>query len=79
MRAAFESRPRLARLRVEVTLFRVGRDGVNRRKGSKVCAVADTLGHVLMPRVTFTDEQDRAQVERLAQEVHGAAVDSVTA
>jgi transposase len=41
---------------------RAGYDGAKRRKGSKVHAAVDTLGHLLA-------EQDRAQVERLAKDV----------
>jgi hypothetical protein len=44
-------------------------DGAKRRKGSKVHAAEDTLGHLLTLYVTPADEQDRAQVERLAEEV----------
>lgn len=48
---------------------RAGYDGAKRRKGSKVHAAVDTLGHLLALHVTAADEQDRAQVERLAAEV----------
>jgi hypothetical protein len=37
-------------------------DSVKPRKGSKVHAAVDTLGHLLALRVTAADEQDRAQV-----------------
>lgn len=56
---------------------RTGYDGAKRRKGSKVHAVVDTLGHLLALRVTPADEQDRAQVERLARQVQEATGDSV--
>ncbi len=46
-----------------------GYDGAKRRKGSKVHAAVDTLGHLLALYVTAASEQDRAQVERLAAEV----------
>jgi hypothetical protein len=46
---------------------RAGYDGAKRRKGSKVHAAVDTLGHLLALHVTPADEQDRAQVEQLAQ------------
>jgi transposase len=48
---------------------RAGYDGAKRRKGSKVHAAVDTLGHLLALHVTAATEQDRAQVERLAEEV----------
>lgn len=41
---------------------RGGYDGAKPRKGSKVHAAVDTLGHLLALRVTAADEQDRAQV-----------------
>jgi transposase len=48
---------------------RAGYDGAKRRKGSKVHAAVDTLGHLLALHVTAADQQDRAQLERLAAEV----------
>jgi transposase len=48
---------------------RGGYDGAKRRKGSKVHAAVDTLGHLLALQVTAADEQDRAQVEKLAETV----------
>lgn len=48
---------------------RGGYDGAKRRKGSKVHAAVDTLGHLLALHVTAADEQDRAQVETLAETV----------
>lgn len=48
---------------------RAGYDGAKRRKGSKVHAVVDTLGHLLTLHVTAADAQDRAQVETLAEAV----------
>lgn len=48
---------------------RAGFDGHKKRKGSKVHAAVDTLGHLLALRVTAADEQDRAQVAELAQAV----------
>src|SRR5258708_6932242 len=44
-------------------------DGAKRRKGSKVHAAVDTLGHLLALRVTPAHEQDRAQVGELASQV----------
>src|SRR5487761_817230 len=48
---------------------RAGYDGAKRRKGSKVHAAVDTLGHLLALHVTAASEQDRAQVELLAEQV----------
>ena len=48
---------------------RAGYDGAKRRKGSKVHAAVDTLGHLLALHVTAADQQDRAQVEILAEAV----------
>src|SRR5229473_2637324 len=56
---------------------RAGYDGAKRRKGSKVHAAVDTLGHLLALRVTAANEQDRAQVEKLAQEVQRITGDHV--
>jgi transposase len=52
---------------------RAGYDGAKRRKGAKVHAAVDTLGHLLALHVTPANEQDRAQVAQLA-----AAVQTVT-
>ena len=51
---------------------RAGYDGAKRRKGSKTHMAVDTLGHLLALYVTPADEQDRAQVEQLAQDVQAA-------
>jgi hypothetical protein len=51
---------------------RAGYDGARRRKGSKVHLAVHTLGHLLALPVTAADEQDRAQVEQLAQQVQEA-------
>jgi transposase len=48
---------------------RAGYDGYKRRKGSKVHAAVDTLGHLLALHVTPANEQDRAQVAELAEQV----------
>jgi transposase len=40
---------------------RAGYDGAKRRKGSKVHAAVDTLGHLLALHVTAASEQDRAR------------------
>ena len=57
---------------------RAGYDGAKRKKGSKVHAAVDTLGHLLALHVTPANEQDREQVEKLAaavQEVTGESVE----
>lgn len=48
---------------------RAGYDGGKRKKGSKVHIAVDTLGQLLALHVTPANEQDRAQVEVLAQQV----------
>jgi len=48
---------------------RAGYDGAKRRKGAKVHAAVDTLGHLLALHVTPANEQDRAQVAVLATAV----------
>lgn len=56
---------------------RAGYDGAKRRKGSKVHLAVDTLGHLLALHVTAADEQDRAQVALLAEQVQEATGYSV--
>ena len=56
---------------------RGGYDGAKRKKGSKVHAAVDTLGHLLAVRVTSATEQDRSQVEALAKTVQEATGESV--
>jgi transposase len=56
---------------------RAGYDGHKRTRGSKVHAAVDTLGHLLALRVTPADEQERAQVEALAQAVQEVTGESV--
>ena len=56
---------------------RAGYDGAKRRKGSKTHLAVDTLGHLLALVVTAADEQDRAQVGALAQQVQQATGDRV--
>jgi transposase len=48
---------------------RAGYDGAKRKKGSKVHMAVDTLGHLLSLHVTAANEQDRAQVGKLAKAV----------
>ena len=52
---------------------RAGYDGANRRKGSKVHAAVDTLGHLLALKVTSAAEQDRAQVGEVVASAQAAA------
>jgi transposase len=54
-----------------------GYDGYKRRKGSKVHAAVDTLGHLLALVTTPADAQDRAQVAHLAGAVQAATGDAV--
>jgi transposase len=56
---------------------RAGYDGHKKRKGSKTHIAVDTLGHLLAVVVTAANEQERAQVEELAQAVQEATGDSV--
>jgi transposase len=56
---------------------RAGYDGAKRKKGSKVHMAVDTLGHLLALHVTAADQQDRAQVARLAKRVQAATGDTV--
>lgn len=56
---------------------RAGYDGAKRRKGSKTHMAVDTLGHLLALFVTPANEQDRAQVGQLAQEVQEVTGETV--
>lgn len=57
---------------------RAAYDGAKRRKGSKAHMAVDTLGHLLALHVTPANEQDRAQVGALAQQVQAATGEAVT-
>ena len=57
---------------------RAGYDGAKRRQGSKGHVAVDTLGHLLAAVVTPANEQDRAQVGALAEQVQVASGQSVT-
>jgi transposase len=48
---------------------RAGYDGHKRRKGSKVHAAVDTLGHLLALKITPANEQERAQVGQLVKQL----------
>jgi len=56
---------------------RAGYDGHKRKKGSKVHAAVDTLGHLLALKVTAANEQERAQVAALMEEVQKATGEKV--
>ena len=56
---------------------RAGYDGAKRRKGSKVHAAVDTLGHLQALHVTPANEQDRAQVGELARQVQQITEENV--
>ena len=56
---------------------RAGYDGHKRKRGSKLHAAVDTLGHLLALRVTPADEGDRAQVGELCAAVQQATAESV--
>ena len=56
---------------------RAGYDGHKRRKGSKVHLAVDTLGQLLAVLVTPADQQDRAQVAALAEQIQKATGESV--
>lgn len=56
---------------------RAGYDGAKRRKGSKTHMAVDTLGLLLTLHVTPADEQDRAQVGQLAQNVQAVTGETV--
>ncbi len=52
-------------------------DGGKRKKGSKVHIAVDTLGYLLGLVVTPANEQDRAQVQELAQQVQQVTGETV--
>ncbi len=54
-----------------------GYDGHKRKRGRKVHAAVDTLGHLLALVVTPASEQDRAQVAELAAAVQAATGEAV--
>lgn len=57
---------------------RAGYDGYKRKKGSKVHAAVDTLGHLLALKITPANEQERAQVADLAEQVQAVTNENVT-
>jgi transposase len=56
---------------------RAGYDGAKKRKGSKIHLAVDTLGYLLGLHVTPANEQDRAQVGELCQQVQDATGDNI--
>lgn len=56
---------------------RAAYDGAKRRKGSKTHMAVDTLGNLLALYVTPADDQDRAQVGQLAEQVQEATANHV--
>ncbi len=56
---------------------RAGYDGHKRKKGSKLHLAVDTLGYLLALHVTPANEQDRAQVEALAEAVQEVTGENV--
>jgi transposase len=56
---------------------RAGYDGHKRRKGSKVHIAVDTLGQLLALLVTPANEQERAQVAELAEQVQAVTGEAV--
>ena len=56
---------------------RAGYDGATRRRGSKVHAAVDTLGHLLALHVTPASDDDRAQVGQLTAAVQQATGSTV--
>jgi transposase len=56
---------------------RAGYDGAKRKKGSKTHIAVDTLGDLLALLVTPANEQDRDQVQQLAQKVHETTGENV--
>src|SRR5688500_20169494 len=56
---------------------RGGYDGHKGKKGSKVHAAVDTLGHLLALRVSPANENDREQVLKLSEEIQQATAENV--
>jgi transposase len=56
---------------------RGGYDGHKGKKGSKVHAAVDTLGHLLALRVSPANEDDREEVQKLSEEIQQATAESV--
>jgi transposase len=57
---------------------RAGYDGTKRKRGSKTHLAVDMLGHLLRFLVTPANEQERAQVCAIAEQIQEASGESVT-
>jgi hypothetical protein len=56
---------------------RAGYDGYKRKKGSKVHLAVDTLGNLLVLRITAANEQERAQAGELLTNAQSATGNSI--
>ena len=56
---------------------RGGYDGAKRKKGTKLHAAVDTLGHLLALRVSPANEDDRKEVSKLSEEIQQATGENV--
>jgi transposase len=56
---------------------RAGWDGHKRKRGSKVHLAVDTLGHLLALLVTPANEQERAQVAQLTEQIQAVTGEAV--
>jgi transposase len=57
--------------------YRGGYDGHKGKKGSKVHAAVDTLGHLLALRVSPANKDDRQEVRKLSEEIQRATGEKV--
>ncbi len=57
---------------------RAGYDGGKRKRGSKLHMAVDTLGHLLALHVTPADNDDRAEIGRLAEAIQDVTGENVT-
>jgi transposase len=56
---------------------RAGYDGAKKKKGSKIHAAVGTLGNLLAVKTTPANEQERAQVAKLAKKIQKVAHENV--
>lgn len=56
---------------------RAGYDGHKRRKGTKVHVAVDTIGHLLAVKTTPANEQERAQVGELVEQLQQVTGDAI--
>lgn len=59
------------------TPTRGGYDGAKRKKGSKVHAAVDTLGHLLALHISPANEDDRQEVNELSEKIQQATGENV--